>query len=70
MNVRRKRAAAGQLCEAHSLVASNIYKASFVLGGSYRFHEDVHLGRLKIVSASVSDGQPKGTVEALLGHKI
>ena len=55
MNVRRQRAAAGQLCEAHSLVAPNIYEASFVRGGSYRFHEDAHLGRLKIVSASVSD---------------
>ena len=59
MNVRRKRAAAGQLCEAHSLVVSNMHEASFVRGGSYRIHEDVHLGRLKIASASVSDGQPK-----------
>ena len=60
MGVRRKRAAAGQLFVSNTVWRrSNRHEASFAQGGSYRLSEDAHLGRLEILSTSVSDGHPE-----------
>ena len=60
MGVRRKRAAAGQLFVSNTVWRhSNRHEASFAQGGSYRLSEDAHLGRLEILSTSVSGGHPE-----------
>ena len=60
MGVQRKRAAAGQLFVSNTVWRhSNRHEASFAQGGSYRLSEDAHLGRLEILSTSVSDGHPE-----------
>ena len=60
MGVRRKRAAAGQLFVSNTVWRrSTRHEASFAQGGSYRLSEDAHLGRLEILSTSVSDGHPE-----------
>ena len=57
----RKRAATGtNVCEQHSIKFVVRLHASFDRGGSYRFHERTRLDRLKILTASVADGQMEG----------
>ena len=56
----RKRAATGaNVCEQHSIKFVVRLHASFDRGGSYRLHEQARLDRLKLLTASVADGQPE-----------